>query len=143
MATLTREYLFLDYASANWFSHTKYFEDGKSETWRLWKHMVINEYKMMPGPSELAGFFWHETEGTELLERMYQTRHYGILHLISSSGSTVRREIIKRAIQNDHLGLLEFLFKIETFLTDACQALEKAAGSGQFESRRVAHCSWS
>ncbi|KAI1275482.1 hypothetical protein F5Y07DRAFT_409313 [Xylaria sp. FL0933] len=133
-ATLTREYPFLDYASANWFSHTKYFENGKSETWRLWKYMVINEYKTMPGPSKLAGFFWHETEGTELLERMYQTRHYGILHLISSSGSTVRREIIKRAIQNDHLDLLEFVLEMETLLTDACQALKKAAESGNLKA---------
>ncbi|KAI0803901.1 hypothetical protein GGR55DRAFT_691487 [Xylaria sp. FL0064] len=122
--TLTREYPFLDYASANWFSHTKYFEDGKSQTWRVWKHM-------------LAGFFWHETEGTELLERMYHTRHYGILHLISSSGSTVRREIIKRAIQNDHLDLLEFILEMETFMKDARQALKKAVESGNLKAVEV------
>ncbi|KAI0975505.1 hypothetical protein F4678DRAFT_456857 [Xylaria arbuscula] len=95
---LTRGHPFLDYASTNWFPHTRHFEESRSKTWHLWRHMVIDEYEMMPIPSKLAGFFWHEANGTELLERIYHTRHYGILRLISSSGSTVRREIIKRAI---------------------------------------------
>ncbi|KAI8946513.1 hypothetical protein F4801DRAFT_593292 [Xylaria longipes] len=59
--------------------------------------------------------------------------HYGMLRLISSPGNTVRREIIRRAIQADHLSLLEFIMEMKTSRKDACRAPLKAAETGDLK----------
>jgi hypothetical protein len=133
-ATPTQGHPFLDYASANWFAHTKYFDETRSQTWGLWKHMLINEYEMMPATSELAGFFLNDLNGMELLERVCRTSHYGILRLLSSAGSRVRLEIIQRAISNDNLPLMKLIMKMEKFRETAHEMLLKAAEHGNLKA---------
>ncbi|KAJ8119322.1 hypothetical protein ONZ43_g3704 [Nemania bipapillata] len=133
-ATPTQRHPFLDYASANWFAHTKSFEETKSRTWKLWKHMIIDEHEMMPGPSELAGFFLHNSNGTKLMERICRTSHYGILRLISSAGSRVRLEFIQKTIGLDNLSLMKLIMDLEKFREAAHEVLSKAAKFGNLKA---------
>lgn len=126
----TRGHPFLDYATANWFPHTKCFAESSSKTWRLWKNMVTDEYGMMPGAGEVAGFILHDASGKELLERICRIRHHGMVRLISSSGSLARREIITGIISGDRLPVLEFIVECDAFREDACKILMRAAGNG-------------
>ncbi|KAF4958429.1 hypothetical protein FGADI_2351 [Fusarium gaditjirri] len=52
----TTDYPFLEYASANWFKHTKYIDEKEAVIWRLFSQLVQKP------PQHSQGEPWHSTE---------------------------------------------------------------------------------
>ncbi|KAI1076442.1 hypothetical protein F5B20DRAFT_572881 [Whalleya microplaca] len=77
---------FLKYATTHWIYHTANFQDGESETWNLWKYMVIHGHDLAIRPWKQESF---DVNKPAILKWAHHARHYALMQLITHSETSI------------------------------------------------------
>ncbi|KAI0006553.1 hypothetical protein F4779DRAFT_557782 [Xylariaceae sp. FL0662B] len=106
---------FLKYASTYWIFHTTNFQDGKSKTWNLWKHMVIHGHDLAIRPWTQESF---NVNNPALLEWAHHAHHYALMRVIASSETvapSTRRKLIRNLAKDNDPTLLNIFLETYPF----------------------------
>ncbi|GAW26453.1 hypothetical protein SAMD00023353_3200910 [Rosellinia necatrix] len=99
----TQRYPLLEYASANWDSHTRYFSAAKSITWELWKKKVVEDYDI---------YCISASDGVKSLrQRERRTGHPGVIGAISSLPENPGHRFITGRVERDGQHQLRLIVK--------------------------------
>ncbi|KAI3326133.1 ankyrin repeat-containing domain protein [Xylariaceae sp. AK1471] len=83
---------FLNYASTNWVLHTKTFQDKHSNTWNLWKNIIVNGHDLAVKPWQPESW---GTDDPGLLRWAQQAHHNALGRLIISSRTLSSQEVLQ------------------------------------------------
>lgn len=100
---------FLGYARENWISHTREFRRGKSQTWDLWRQMIVEEH-------ELAEFPWPHIQFTQgdrfVLDWACINQHSSLLDILApmnTFSNYFQLDAFETAIEQDNPTLFYIL----------------------------------